>query len=173
MTTVNYRTLKSIIIKACKNKKGGHPANFYINFDKLTELSEEINLVPMFVGLDPVKMIPEVIPFMSEYFDKSHLVWLSDSKFHTTITFIDKEYIDDKAAELLDKLKTLQVDDPELDKVQVYSELIANYPCYFATIVSYKSNSPKSGNHPTYEIACRANKVTIKMSDYQYNHKDF
>lgn len=172
MTNVNYRVLKSNIIKACKSVKGGDIVDFKIDFKKLCELVEDINLTPMCVGMNPVKMIPEIIPFMSEYFDKSHMEWLSDSKYHTTIAFIDSEYIDEKAAELLEKLKMPKVDDPDNDKVQVYAELVANYPCYFATIVSYKNNAPKV-NRPSFEIACRANKVTIKMSDYQYNHKDF
>ena len=119
------------------------------------------------------KLVPEQIPFLQEYFNKTHLEWLSDSKYVTTIAFIDSEYLDEKAIELMNKIATPQVDDPEDDKVKDFALLVTTYPCYFSTIVSYHNNSPKMSNKISYEIACRANKVVIKMSDYQYNHKDF
>lgn len=170
MTNVNYRVLKSNIIKACVPAKH-NPVDFKVDYKKLCDLVRDINLEPIFVGMDPSRLKPEIVPFLSEYFDKSHMIWLSDDKYVTTIAFIDAEYIDDEVHELLEKLKMEQVDDPEDDKVKDYATLIANYPCYFATIVSYRNNDPN--NRPSYEIACRANKVVINMSNYQYNHKDF
>ena len=173
MTDVNYKILKSNIIKACKHEKCSvDPTAFKVDYKKLYELVEDINLVPILAGMEAEKICPRVIPYMNEYFDKSHLIWLSESKHMTTIAFIDAEYIDDTAMDLLEKLKMPKVDDPENDKVQAYAQLVANYPCYFATIVSYQNNAP-TVVRPSYEIACRANKVTIKMSEYKYYHKDF
>ena len=141
-------------------------------FNKLQSLAAEMNLIPLFVGMDPVPMKPEVIPYMSEYWNKSHMLWLSKGMHMTTICFMDAEYKDEKAEDLLNKLQQPQVDDPDLDKIKVYSEIISTYPCYFATIVSYKNCAPNKGNRPSFEIACRANKVTIKSEEYKYYHKD-
>lgn len=172
MNNVSYRVLKSNIIKACRQTKE-KSIEFVVDYKKLKDLVEDINLVPMFVGLESKRLDPELVPYLSEYFDKSHMTWLSDSKFCTVITFIDAQSIDEKAQELLDSLHVTHVDDPENDNVANYAALISNYPCYFATIVSYKNNSPTYSDKPSYEIACRANKVTIRKSDYQYNSKDF
>lgn len=172
MTNVNYRVLKSNIIKACKAVRGDDPIEFKVDYKKLCELVEDINLVPLCVGLNPTKLIPDVIPFMNEYFDKSHMEWLSDVQYFTTLIFIDSEYVNEDVIELLNLLRMPRVDDPENDKVKVCAKLVANYPCYFANVISYKNNSP-SATRPSFEISCRANKVTIKMSDYKYNHKDF
>lgn len=173
MTDVNYKTLKSNIIKACRGVKGIDPTDFKVDYNKLYELVEDTNLIPLCVGMNAEPVNPEIIPFMSEYWNKSHMLWMSRTMHTTTICFLDAEYRDEKADDLLAKLIQPQADDPELDKVKVYAELIANYPCYFATIVSYKSNAPGKSNRPSFEVACRANKVTIKMEDYKYNHKDF
>lgn len=172
MTDVNYKVLKSNIIKACRAVKGLDPTDFKVDYNKLYELVEDNNLIPLCVGMDPVAVEPEVIPLMQEYFNKSHVLWLSKFMHTTTLCFMDAEYRDEKADDLLCKLRQPQVDDPDLDKVKVYAELIANYPCYFATIVSYKNNAPGKGNRPSFEVSCRANKVVIKMSDYKYYHKD-
>ena len=75
---------------------------------------------------------------------------------------------------MLNKLKTPQIDDPNDDKVNDVAELLANYPCYNATIVAYKNNNPKfiKLNKPSYIIQIRANKVIITNSNYQYNWRD-
>ena len=172
MNNVNYKTLKSIIIKACKAVKPGK-MEFEIDYDKLVDLAKDIKLVPVCAGLNCKHVKPDVIPFMSEYFEKSHLSWFTAAKFYTVLTFVDSESIDEKAQELLDKIKTPQMDDPDDDKVQDLATLVAEYPCYFANIVSYQNNDPKRVGRPSYEIICRANKVVIRNSDYQYNHADF
>ena len=65
-----------------------------------------------------------------------------------------------------------QVNDPDLDKVNTLAKIIANYPCYFATVVSYESNDPMREGKPTYTIGCRANTITIEHEKYKYQHAD-
>ena len=173
MNNVNYKILKSCIIKACKQVKQGY-MDFTVDFNKLTSAVKDLKLTPISpIGGNAKIVQPEVIPYLSEYFEKTHLSWFSDSKFFTVITFIDSDSIDEKAQSLLDNLKSNQEDDPDNDKVKALATLVAEYPCYFATIVSYQNGDPDRIGRPSYDILCRANKVIIKSSDYQYNPKDF
>lgn len=172
MTNVNYRVLKKDIIKSCF-QKSPESMHFFIDFKKLCEMVEDINLVPVNVGMDSKKVEIDLIPYLSEYFEKSRLSWFTESKYSTVICFVDSEAIDDKAKELIEKIDIMQINEPDVDKVNVLATLVAEYPCYFATIVSYQSNDPKRVGKPSYEIVCRANKVVIKNSNYQYNPKDF
>lgn len=172
MTNVDYRMLKNSIIKSCTQKSTGS-MHFRVDFEKLSEKVKDLNLVPVNVGMEGKKVGIEDIPYISEYFEKSRLSWFTESKCSTVICFVDSESIDDKAKELINKVNTKQVDEPDVDKVEAFATLVAEYPCYFATIVSYQSNDPKRVGRISYEIVCRANKVVIKSSDYQYNPKDF
>jgi hypothetical protein len=172
MNNVDYKVLKSCIIRSCTPVRDGS-IEFRVNYDKLLHSVDDINLLPLNVGMCPKKVIPEMIPYLSEYFEKTNLSWFTENKYSTVITFIDTESIDEEAQRLIDKLHMKQVDDPSNDKVNDMATLVANYPCYFATIVSYRNDDPKRSGKPSYEIKCRANKVVIKSSDYQYNPKDF
>lgn len=173
MNSVNYKILKSCIIKSCKQLKQGL-MDFTVDFKKLSNLTADLKLTPIEpIGFDAKIVQPEIIPFLSEYFEKSHLSWFNDSKFFSVITFIDSDSIDEKAQTLLDSLKMNQTDNPDNDKVKSIATLVAEYPCYFATIISYQNGDPDRIGRPSYDIVCRANKVVIKSSDYQYNPKDF
>lgn len=173
MNNVNYRVLKSNIVKSCK-QTNPNTMNFKVNFDKLTSLVSDIGLTPITpVGAEAKRAIPENIPFISEYLVKNRLAWLTDAKHFTIITFIDSESIDEKAQGLLDLIAQDQIEDPENDKVNNIATLVAEYPCYFALIVSYENNDPSRIGRPSYEIICRANKVVIRDPNYQYNPKDF
>lgn len=175
MTNVNYKTLKSNIIKACRafDPHCNGAVKFEVDYSTLSDLVEDTGLVPLNVGMSSEKVVPDIILYLSEYFEKKQLSWFTDNKHYTVIAFIDAEAIDKKASKLIKNLNKPQVDDPEDDKVNDIATLIAEYPCYFATIVSYRSNDPKRAGKLSYEIVCRANKVVIKSSDYQYNPKDF
>lgn len=170
---VKYRVLKPIVIKSCKQVKQGY-MDFTVDFEKLTKDIASQNLTPITpVGFDAKIVTPEMIPFLSEYFEKTHLSWFSDSKFYTIITFIQTDAIDDEASELMEKITTPQEQDPNNDKVKAMATLVANYPCYFGTIISYQNGDIDKIGTPSYEVVFRANKVVIKSSDYQYNPKDF
>lgn len=171
-TSVDYKVLKSNIIKACNAKPSPSKYDFTVDYEKLKGLVAGLELVPVMLNMDSKRVHPNDIPFISEYFEKSRLAWFNDEKFFTVLTFVKSDAIDEHAAELLNKIATLDVDAPEEDKVQDMSDLVANYPCYFATIVSYRNDSPNRCGKPSYLIVCRANKVVIKSSDYQYNPAD-
>jgi hypothetical protein len=138
----------------------------------LTKAVANMGLTPIFTNLNAKKVIPENIAFLGEYFEKTRLSWFNDGKHFTVVSFIETESIDERATELLEKLKVPEVDDPENDKVADLSELLANYPCYNAVTVSFRNDDPKRAGNPSYIIVIRANKVVIKSSDYQYNAKD-
>lgn len=170
---VDYKILKNRIIRSCfSNAK--EIVDFKIDFEKLESDCRELGILPMYFGLDARRVKPEIVPFLNEYFKDENLSWFTDNKFYTVLSFIHTDYIDEKATELLDKLKIKQEDDPSIDKVHIIAELLANYPCYSAAVVSYKSNNPKfiKTCKPSFIIQIRANKVTITNSDYQYTYKD-
>ena len=170
--TVDYKILKTNIIKSCKQVKQGY-MDFSINFDKLKSFCDDLNLVPICPIGEKAKIVtPEMIPYLSEYFEKTHLSWFTDKKYYTVITLIDSTSINDDAQKLIDILQIDQVNNPDIDKVQAMATLVANYPCYFATIISYQNGDPDRIGRPSYNVVCRANKVVIKSSDYQYNHRD-
>ena len=170
-TSVDYKVLKSNIIKACSPKtKNGY--SFEVNYDKLKSLVEGLELTPVNVGMECKRVHPEAIPFLSEYFEKSKLSWFNDEKYYTVLTFVKSDAIDERCQMLLDRLQMPQEDDPDNDKVHDMSTLVADYPCYFATVVSYRNDSPNRCGKPSYVIVCRANKIVIKSSDYQYNPAD-
>ena len=170
---LDYKALKSRIIRSCI-RNGKEIVDFKIDFEKLTSLCDELGIVPLHFGLDAKRIIPDVIPYLNEYFKDDNLSWFTDNKFSTAISFIRADAITEEVQELLDKLKVKQEDEPEVDKVNIAATILAKYPCYTATVVSYKSNNPKfiKANKPSYVIQIRANKVVIVSSDYQYNYKD-
>ena len=179
---IDYRVLKSYIIKSCRAKKDTkNPIDFNIDIENLTSLCSNINLVPIKneyseEGHDKFKSARRVniddITFLGEYFEKSRLSWWNEDRFFTTVTFVNVSNIDERGQELIELIHKKQVDDPDNDKVENMSELFANYPCYNAVVASYRNDDPKRSGKPSYVIAIRANKVVIKSSDYQYNPED-
>lgn len=157
---VNYNLLKNAIIRAAKAKEKGS-IGFTINPDELAENLKQ-NEVPLTVvpsiGMDsaPVKM--EDVLYLSEFFKGEKLSWISEEKQFTTIVFALKS---EESDSLIEAIETEP--DEDIDRVNAISELIANYPCYIVSIVSYVSNDPKRIGKPSYEIKCRANTVSIKM----------
>ena len=69
MTNVDYKVLKSCIIKSC-SPKFKHSLGFKIDFDKLVEEAGAMNLVPVYVGLSSRLITPEDIAFIGEYYEK-------------------------------------------------------------------------------------------------------
>lgn len=171
---VDYRILRHRIIKSCVQVSQG-TMDFRVDYNKLLESCDELNLVPLFSGLDAHHVRSELVPFLNEYFKGENLSWFTDDMFCTAISFIRKDYIDEHVQEVLDKLRLPQTEDPTDDKVNHVAELLAKYPCYNVTIVAYKSNNPKylKLGKPSYVVQIRANKIIIEDPSYQYNYKDF
>ena len=171
---VDYKVLKDLIRRACRQKhKNSKSMEFFVDLDRLADLVIDLQLIPVAVGLHSKKVDPNVIPFVSEYHEKTDLSWYSEGKFYTVLTFMDNTGLDDKARKIMERIATPQIDDPLDDKVHDIAYLIANYRCYFALVTSYQNNDPRFIDRPSYTVACRANKVVIKDPDYQYNPKDF
>ena len=174
MTRVDYKVIGDIIRRCCKQvHRQTSNMEFNVEFEKLVEAMEIQNLLPVRVGMKSKQVGPEVIPFISEYYEKTNLSWYTEGKYYTILTFIDVESLDHEARKIIERLNTPQIDVPYDDKVHDIAVLIAQYPCYFALVTSYQNNNPKMSLRPSYTVSCRANKVVIKNANYQYNPKDF
>lgn len=171
MGNVNYKILKSNIIKACKQVKEDS-IEFRIMHNKLVDLVSDNNLYPINVGMHCRSVDPEIIPFISEYFEKNRLSWFTEGKFYTNLVFVDIENLSQEEINILTDTCTTNVEDPDYDKTHAVADIVAKYPCYFATVVSYKNNDPNNIGKPFYEIVCRANKIVIKSTAYKYNPAD-
>ena len=158
---VDYKYLKSSIIKSCRQNDNDDVISFYIIGDKLSKLTSDENcglrLLP--IGLESKPITPESIINISEYFKDKKLSWFTDDKEYTQIIFVKEESIDDKAQELIDQLVS-----DDYDKVNAVATLVAEYPCYFATIIAYENNGPIRFGKPSYMIGCRANTITITQN---------
>lgn len=170
MGNVDYKVLKNNIIKACKAEKDS--INFNVNFDKLSNSVDDIGLILLGTGLNSKKIKTSDMITISEYFKGPKLSWITENKEFTTLIFVHADGVDETCKELIGKLHTKSVDDPEIDHVNILATIMANYPCYCATIVSYMSNEPKRFGKPSYEIKIRANTVAIKQQNYEYHHDD-
>ena len=168
---VDYDILKDNIIKSCNAIKAGS-INFEVDYDKLLSQVNDYGLTPAKNGLIAHRVSVENIPYLSEYFEKTHLSWITEERYTTVLTFFLTDDFDEKGLEILEALNSEQVDDPDNDKVADMSYLIANYPCYFATVISYRNDDPKRHGRPSYVIKCRANKIIIKSEAYKYNPHD-
>ena len=169
---IDYKVIRSAIIKSCKGKKEG--IEFKVDYDKLTKNLDEICLVPVNVGLVSRPIHDFDIPFISEHFKAQRLSWINQHKEITTLVFVTKEALEE-SEELQSWINMMNgnvVDDPDLDKVKVVADIIAKYPCYLSTVVSYLSNDPRRSHGPSYEIVCRQNTVSIKKDEYEYNAAD-
>ena len=167
---VDFNAVKSAIRKSYN--LGPIGLKFRINYDRLD--AEVANY-----GLKCVRTVPdsklikmEDVTGIAEFYKGPKLLWISDEKEFNNIIFIKTESLDDIARELLDKLETPQVDDPSFDKVEAVAKILANYPCYTAICVSYRSNDPNRHGLIGMEIAMRASTVTIKNDNYRYRGED-
>ena len=171
VTKIKYKDLKSNIIKAC-TQMSKDSMQFSIDLAKLTDLVEDMSLIPLNTGISSTQVTEDKIPFLCEYFSGAQLSWISKEKFLATLIFIDSTSINTKAMDLINRLNSQELDS-DIDRTNIIATLVAEYPCYFSNIVSYQNNNPKYAGKPSYEIVCRANKVVIKDTAYGYNPKDF
>ena len=171
MTTVDYKAMKSVIVKSC-SKTEKYTNAFAIDIEKLNNFLKDMSLVALPVGLKGRRVSPQELYAVAEYFHGDNLDWFEDSKYLTAITCIDATDIDEEVQALIDKLYINPADDPDVDFVDIVSTLTSKYHCYFIMVVSYASNDPGRNGKNNYFINCRANKVVVKDPDYVYNSKD-
>lgn len=160
---VEYSSIKSNIVKACKATHKEEPS-FIVNYEKLNRSINNIGLTMLNVGTKSERVNPKDIPFMSEYFVGKDLQWLDEDKDHTTLVFVDNDAIDDTLSSLIKDLEDFN--DRDIDRTKTISNIVANYPCYFAEVVSYVRNDPNYFGELSYHIICRANKVIIRSVGY-------
>lgn len=171
MTIVDYKAIKSLIVKSC-TKPDKYNNMFVVDIEKLNGLLSDLNLVALPTGSKGRRVSPEEMYAVAEYFHGDNLDWFEDSKFITTITCVDSTDITEDIQALIDKLYVNEEDDPDIDKVDIVSTIISKLHCYFVMIVSYNSNEPGRSGKNTYFINCRANKVVVRDPEYVYNSKD-
>lgn len=168
---VSYQSIKSAIIKSCRQLHK-NDIEFIVDYDRLSRNVDDIGLTVVNTGFKckPIRQ-DDIIP-ISEFFKKQKLAWITEKKYFTQLVFVRSDAIDEELSTLLSQMHQTQVNDPDLDKVNTLAKIIANYPCYFATVVSYESNDPMREGKPTYTIGCRANTITIENEKYKYQHAD-
>ena len=168
---VNYQSIKAAIVKSCKQIYKNE-IEFVVDYDKLSRQVDDIGLTVVNTGLTCSLIKPKDIIPLSEFFKKTKLSWITDKKFFTQLVFVRTDAIDEELSTLLSRMNENQVNNPDLDKVKTLATIIANYPCYLASVISYQSNDPMREGKPSYTVGCRANDVTIKNENYEYNQAD-
>ena len=172
--TVDYNDIKTAIYKSAsiadENQAG---VDFVIDKAKLDSFVSASGLITVNTGLESRRLNPNDIPYLSEYFNEKALPWITDNKDVTTLVFVVNDPEDAALQNLLTIMNTPEAElDPSVDKVNVLAQIVSTYCCYFAVVVSYKSDNPDSYGRITYSIKCRANKITIKQENYKYNPAD-
>ena len=169
---VDYNLIKKAICRSASQiTRGLLP--FKVDLEKLNPSIADLQLValPNFYVSEPVTR--REIPFMSEYFKDQKLKWFNRSRQYCVLTFVPVDRIDDELERKIGILKrSNEVSDPDVDPVDIMADIIADYPCYNATVVGYQSNDPNFIGRNSYSIVIRANKNVITDPEYQYNNED-
>lgn len=166
---VNYKEIKTAISNAAHATSR---IRFAIDYDTLNESVKESGLTLVPISLSSRRVEEVDIIGLSEYFWGSRLSWFDDTKEFTELLFVSTDAIDDTVTGLMNELAKDPSDNPDFDRVEAVAKITAEYPCYFATVVSYKSNDPARQDKLCLTMVCRANKVIIKSSNYQYKAED-
>ena len=178
---IDYNVLKSSIIKCCSQCHHGSN-EFKIDNIKLSKTVDDIGL--KFINTDIKHLADNItrsrlirfndIFTIQEYFKGAKLSWFSSDKEFTQLLFVRSDSDDKELNNMVEKINSLdpnKCEDDE-DMLKTVFKIIAEYPCYFATVVSYISNDPGREGRNTYVISCRANLVAISQENYKYNEKD-
>jgi hypothetical protein len=170
---INYTELKKAIIKVCK-QDGRGALNFSINGMKLNDaVKDEFGLIFLQNVFKSTQVDSTNIPLLGEYYKKEKLAWFNRSRQFMTVSFVVKEKLDERGRELVELLYDQnRSKDPSFDRADIVAELIAYYPCYSATIVSYKSEDPDRIGKISYNIVIRANVNAILMEEGEYYNPD-
>ena len=172
-TTVEYKKLKTAIIKSAFKSGGKTDSAFGIDFNKLTELVAPMNLVPVIDGTKESGNISKRISTLdtaplNEYFMEQKLEWFDKSKWISYLIFVDSTVQDETMSALLSDIASKPTDNPDVDHIKALATLVADYPCYFACVISYRSNNPSFIDSNSYIVVCRANKVIIRNPEVAY-----
>ena len=167
---VDFNAVKTAIRKSYSLKSIG--LGFHIDYNVLDVEVANYGLTCVYTNPDSKLINVEDVTGIAEFYKGPKLLWLTDRKEFANIIFIKTESIDDIARELLEKLKKPQVEDPSFDRIEAVAKILAEYPCYTAICISYRSNDPKRHGLVGMEISMRASTVTIKNDNYRYRAED-
>lgn len=165
---IDYNAIKRCIIKACK-QENSIVLDFKINADKLNASVQELGLtfIDNFTRSKPVTS--NDIALISEYFKKEKLSWFNRSREFVSLTFVLNESIDEECAKMIRDLHDKNREkDPEFDRVALLAKISANYPCYNAVTVAYRSDDPNRLGKNSYTTIIRANVNAINKEEYDY-----
>ena len=168
---LDYKVLKSNIIRCLEPVAPNH-ISFTVNFEKMQDFKDNIGVVPVAVGLKSRHVENEDIPLLAEYFVGERLSWFEVDRRYTTLIMFAQDKLDDEAYAVIDKINAGKIEEPDFDNIHGLADLIARYPCYFATVVSYRNLDPKRIGKPSYTIICRCNRVMMRDQNYKYNPRD-
>lgn len=169
---LDYNALKKTIVKNCKQDSANY-LNFSINGKKLDQAVSNYGLIFLYNNFKSEQITSANIPLVGEYFKRDKLAWFNRSRHFMTISFVVEDKLDDKGRKLVEMLKDEnRSKDPSFDRADIVAELLAYYPCYSATIVSYRSEDPNRIGKNSYTVMVRANCVAIRDEEYQYYNDD-
>ena len=166
---VDYVALSNCIRKAAIQGKG---IDFTFDFDALDESVKDFSLLTVHNDIKSKRVGPEDIPYLAEFFKKSKLAWLDRYKYYSSVVFVRTDIeslIDDELYELLEDMKADQMLNPDIDKAETLAKIIYKYPCYVASVVSYKNADIKKFGTISFEVVCKANLVTINADNEKYH----
>lgn len=169
---LDYSLIKKDIIKAC-DQLNEVALDFTVDEEKLNNLVKKSGLVYLNTNAKSRFVTSYDIPLISEYFKKQKLSWFNRSRQFVSLSFITEDSIDERAQKIIEDLydKT-RVDNPNFDRTEAMADLLADYPCYNAVVVAYRSDDPNRLGKNSYTIIIRANINVISSPDYEYNNQD-
>ena len=169
---IDYNAIKRCIVKCCK-QESPVTLDFRVNPDKLNTMVEEYDLTFLDNFIESKPVMFSDVPLISEYFKKQKLSWFNRSREYVVLSFILTESIDREAEELIRQLRDKnRQKDPGFDRVAVMAKLLANYPCYNAVTVAYRSDDPNRLDKNSYTTIIRANVNAISREEYEYYNDD-
>ena len=166
---LDYKILKKKILKAVRQP--GQTLEFVVNAKQLDTLVRPLGISFIYNDFQSEQVTGSNIPLLSEYFKREKLSWFNRSRHFSTLTFVDLESLDDRGNRILEELQRKdRSEDPSFDRADYVAELLAYYPCYNATVVSYRSEDPERMGKNSYTIIIRANINAILKQQYEYYH---
>ena len=170
----SYRLLKKLIKENCKDDPN-EPLKFIVNFAGLEAALEKnnIGICLVYNGTRSKYINQDSIVLLSQQYNGDRLKWFDSHKQYTALVFVRKDAVDEVARRIMRELRNQREGEKDaIDRVALIAELIANYPCYIANIVSYKGNNPERIGRNSYTINVRANLIQRQDEQYTYNAED-
>lgn len=166
---VDYTKLANCI-RTCAVQ--GKSTDFTIDLKRLNDLVQPFALMVVPNNIKSKRIGPEDIPYLGEFFKKTKLKWLDRFKFFSSVVFVRTDIegaLDHEFYELIHDMTVDQLENPDIDKTETMAKILAKYPCYVASVVSYKNADIKMAGTISFEIICKANIITIEYDNAYYH----